>query len=345
MTYSHESSAPEFHQAERNLPERVLITGGRELGGVASVADALSAGFEQLGIDSEIISPNQIWSRWRDLRNPQVLKILSTTAVFSAPFARRAICIAHGLPCAAYQGWPTFLGLIGSYELSNFSSGTQLVAVSHYTALHLNALFNIRIAGTILNPLKNVYMDMYESEACSRSYITFVGRLVRAKNLHRLLPSVRNLLDENPGLKACVIGDGPEKPLLMRMTDGDPRFEFKSQIDDVAVRRYLRQTKIFISGHGAEGLGVTYLEALSQGCTIAMPGSGGGVELALSQIGSRVHLLPLSFCPAEVLEVLRKALLSSGAPVSMSNYTPRAVASAYLTIDSHFTSGRERSLD
>lgn len=71
-------------------PARVLITGGREIGGVASFADASRAGFRDLGVTAEIVSPLRIFARWRDLRDLRVLKILSTTAVFAAPFARRA---------------------------------------------------------------------------------------------------------------------------------------------------------------------------------------------------------------------------------------------------------------
>lgn len=318
-------------------PDRVLITGGREVGGLTSFADALAEGFKELSIPSEIISPSRIWSHYRELHDSRVLKILSTTAVFSAPIARRAICMAHGMPGAAYQGWPVLIGHLASYKLSNLCSGTQLVAVSQYAALHLSGLFNIRISGVIHNPLKDVYLNGYQVEGTERRGITYVGRLVSSKNLHRLLPAVRLLMDENPGLKSYIIGDGPQKPILTELVNGDPRFEFKVGLDDLEVRDYLRRTKVFISGHGAEGLGITYLEALSQGCAVAMPASGGGLELALDEVGTRVHLLPLSFSPTEMLQVLRRALKSPCIPVSMNAYTPRNVAAAYLAVDSHFS--------
>jgi glycosyltransferase involved in cell wall biosynthesis len=318
-------------------PDKVLITGGREVGGLTSFAEALGEGFKELGIPSEIISPRRIWSHWQALHNSRVLKILSTTAVFSAPIARRAICMAHGMPGAAYQGWPVFLGNLASYKLSNLCSGTQLVAVSQYTALHLSGLFNIKISGVILNPMKDLYLDEYQIESPERHGITYVGRLVSSKNLHRLLPAVRMLMDENPGLRTYIIGHGPQSQLLKKLVDGDPRFEFKVGLSDFEVRDYLRRTKVFISGHGAEGLGIIYLEALSQGCAVAMPASGGGLELALDEVGTRVHLLPLSFNPREMLQVLRKALKSPCNPVSLGAYTPRNVAVAYLALDSRFS--------
>lgn len=48
----------------------------------------------------EIISPSRIFSRLQELRDPRILKILSTTAIYAAPFARRSICMAYGVPCA-----------------------------------------------------------------------------------------------------------------------------------------------------------------------------------------------------------------------------------------------------
>src|SRR6516164_2974215 len=119
-----------------NVPSKIIITGGREVGGVASVASALADGFNQLGIPSEVIPPRAIFSRLRDLRDPGILKILSTTAVFASPLAKRAIGIAHGIPAADVSGWPTFSGVIGSYILAN-RSRVPLVAISEYTAIHL----------------------------------------------------------------------------------------------------------------------------------------------------------------------------------------------------------------
>ena len=68
-------------------PEKVLITAGHEVGGLTAFAEGLSEGFTALSIPSEVISPNEIFKRWRDLRDAKVLKILSTSAMFAAPFA------------------------------------------------------------------------------------------------------------------------------------------------------------------------------------------------------------------------------------------------------------------
>lgn len=323
-----------------SVPTKVLLSGGHEIGGVESFARSLAEGFATLGIPAEVVPPNEIFAKVRELRDPNVLKILSTTAVFACPLGKRIIAIAHGLPVASYQGYDRLLALLASFKLANLCSGAQLVAVSEYTANHLHAVFKIRVDGVILNPVKSLYSEPCDTIPAKRNYITYLGRLIPAKNLHRIIPPIQDLLDEGPGLKMCIIGDGPEKPFLMDLVKHDPRFEFMGNLDDIAVRDLLRRTKIFVSANVVEGLGITFLEALSQGCAVAMPAGGGGVEIALSQVGKRIHLLPLSFDRTDTLATLRHALDSTHEPFPIDTHTPRAVAASYLRIDSRFQAGK-----
>lgn len=326
-----------------NDPAKVLITGGCELGGVSSFAEGLRAGFSELGIPVEIVMPSRVFSRWRDLRDPRVLKILSTTAVFAAPFARRSICMAHGVPRADAQGWLKMIGILGSYKLANLVPGAQLIAVSHYTAVTLRALFNIATDAVVLNPVKPFYLEPDREPNRERRYITYVGRLVSAKNLHRMIPAIRDLLDETPGLRACVIGEGAMRLQLEAMVEGDARFEFKGAPSDAAVRDWLRRTRVFVSGNEVEGFGITYLEAMTQGCVVAMPASGGGLEIALEKVGASVQLLPLSWERSELLATLRRALREAWTPVNTEPYTVKATASCYLRAGARFSSdGRVR---
>jgi len=180
-------------------PKRVLITGGREIGGVGSFADSLRQGFSELGIPVEIVPPVHIFRRWRELRDPEILKILSTTAVFAAPFSRRAICMAHGIPRADYQGWLKLLAIIASFKLATICAGTQLVSVSHFTAATLRAVFDVHSDAVIHNPVKPSYLERNAELPQERRYITYVGRLITAKNLHRMFPAIRDLLNQAPG--------------------------------------------------------------------------------------------------------------------------------------------------
>jgi glycosyltransferase involved in cell wall biosynthesis len=317
-------------------PQKVLITGGREVGGLTAFANGLSEGFAALGIPSEVIAPNEIFRRWHELRNPRVLKILSTTAVFALPFAaRRVICVAHGFPRADAQGWARMVAILASFKLANSSSQARLVAVSDYVAAHLRGPFNLRVDAVIRNPVQSCFLEPPD-ESCERRYLTYVGRLIPAKNVRRLLPAMCDLQRENPELRICIIGDGPQRAELEASFRTDPPIEFTGNLDPLEVRGYLRRTKVFVSGNEMEPFGITYLEALGQGCAVAMPACGGGLEVAPDLIGTRVQLLPLSFEHEGVLQALRRGLNCSAAAVPLPASGPESVAEAYLQVGQRF---------
>lgn len=314
------------------LPSKVLITGGREVGGLNVFAEGLAEGFRALGIFSQVMAPRRVFGMVREMRDPGIMKILSTSSVFAAPVARRAICMSHGVPRADAQGWPTMLGVVASYKLANRCRDARFVAVSDYTAVHLRSLFNLRVDAVIRNPMQSLFFERYtEGE---RRYLTFAGRLISAKNAHRLLPAMCQLQKEHSELRVCVIGDGPMREELQASFPG---VEFTGNLSSIEVRGYLRKTKIFASGTEMEAFGIGYVEALSQGCVVAMPACGGGLEIAPHQIGKRIHLLPLSWDPAKVACVFRGALCASAtraadASADLAAYEPKVVAQRYLNV-------------
>ncbi len=313
------------------VPSRVLISGGHEIGGVASFAEGLCEGFAELGVPAEIVSPRRMAARWRDLRDPGVLKILSTTAVFAAPFARRAICVAHGFPRADMQGWIKTAGILASYKLANLSC-CRLAAVSYYSAVHLRTLFKLRVDAVIHNPLNGLFLEESGNGAQGRDAIVYAGRLHSSKGLSAIVPAIRMLLDEDPHLRAAIIGDGELRPALEAAAGGDPRIEFTGPLPRDKVRGWLRRGRVFVSGCETEALGIGYLEALSQGCAVAMPACGGGLEVAPQLIGRTIHL----YCGAgsdAVARALRSALAAAPATAPLAAYAPRTVAQAYLAAD------------
>jgi len=330
------SSSSAEQAMQHGYPSKVLITGGHEVGGVHSFTEGLRAGFVDLGFEVEVVSPSRIWRHWRELRDPYVLKILSTTALFAAPFSLRSVCVAHGFPCAAHQGWPRTLAILAAYRLAAASRGALLAVVSEYSALHLREIFGLSVDTVIHNPMHPLFMEAKPETETRREAITYVGRLHSAKNAHRLLPAIRDVLDENPGLHAWIVGDGPLRPALERIAAGDERIEFLGALTPLEVRDRLRRTRVFVSANAAEHFGIVYLEALSQGCAVAMPASGGGLEIAPDLIGGGIQLFPVSMSRAEVASALRKALVAAPWAAPLAAYSPRSVAEAYLKAGSRF---------
>jgi len=314
-------------------PDKILLTGGREVGGVESFATGLAAGFTELGIAAEVLSPGRLLSRRAELRDVRVLKILGTTALFAAPFARRTICVAHGVPRADAMGWSRVIGINAGYKLANLLPGTMLIAVSDYTAAQLRSTFNLRVDGAIRNPVLPIFQEPFDGAEQNRNLITYVGRLIPSKGIDRLLPAIRTLLEEQPDLGACFIGEGELRPMLEEAARANPRIVVSGPLESRRVRDWLRRTRVFVSGNPVEPFGITYVEALTQGCVVAMPASGGGLEIAIDQIGRQVQLLPISLQPGETITVLRRALTFRGVPLAMETYSARAVARAYLDMD------------
>jgi glycosyltransferase involved in cell wall biosynthesis len=318
------------------FPSKVLIAGGKPAGGVASFAEALRCGFTELGLPVEVADPVNILRRFGELRDPGVLKILSLAAVFAAPYARRALCMAHGFPCAALQGWPRTHAVLASFRMTTASRGAQLVAVSDYSALHLRLIFGLRVDAVIHNPVRPLFLEPLAQNEDKREAITYVGRLHRSKNVDRLLPAIRDVLGENPGLRAWIIGDGPLRPKLEDIADGDERIEFLGVLTADSVRGRLRRSRVFVSACPTEAFGIAYVEALSQGCAVAMPASGGGLEIAPELIGNKIQLFPTSISRQGVACAVRRALVAKPHTVSVAAYSPKSVAEAYLSVDSRF---------
>lgn len=319
-----------------DTPRKVLLTGGREVGGLASFAEGLAEGFQQLGIPAEVIPPSRIWSRWSDLRDRSVFKILSTAAIFAVPFARRAVCITHGYPSPVSLGWKKFFGHLCADRLAILSPHARFITVSHYSAVHLEAALALKVDAVIHNPVKSIYLEPFDPAAEQRRYITFAGRLHPDKNLARLLPAMIGVLASEPGLEVLIIGDGPQRQMLASLAAGHPRVHFTGSLNSLELRAKLRKTRVFISGCTHEALGIAYLEALSQGCNVAMPACGGGLEIRPDLIGSQIHLLPISLDQGGVIAALHRALSCPNIALPLPEYSGAAVAEAYLKVGAEF---------
>jgi glycosyltransferase involved in cell wall biosynthesis len=313
--------------------ERVLISGGREVGGLTSFANNLLDGFHHIGIPGRVTAPRKLLSHWSELRNPAVLKILSTSAVFLAPFCRNSICVAHGFPRMDAQGFLKTCGILFSLALARKFS--RLVCVSHYVKVHLKAVFNISSAYVIHNPLSSVYLQNEVLDR-PRSYVTYVGRLNSVKNIESLIEPIRTTLDEYSHMNCLIIGEGELRQKIKALIGDDSRFTMLGELPAEEVRKHLSQTEIFISGCETEALGIAYLEALSQGCKVLMPASGGGMEIGLDEIGKSMFLLPLNFDQQHCREVIRKALSTKREKsINMATFSPSSIARQYLEAAQH----------
>ena len=104
------------------------------------------------------------------------------------------------------------------------------------------------------------------------SDVVFAGRLIRDKNVDILIKAVRLLRDEIPDIKCVIVGDGPERVRLEKLTEeiGLKRnVEFKGFLkehDDVIA--LMKSSKVFVLPSTREGFGIVALEANACGLPV-----------------------------------------------------------------------------
>lgn len=307
-------------------PTKILISIGREVGGITSFSKSLGAGFEALGYSVVYFKPKEVFAHLRDLRSKDALKILSTTAVFFAPFFKNTICVAHGFPRIGGQGFLKWFFITMSFYLA--SKHSKLVAVSHYVKNHIAAFFGIMATGVVYNPLRQAFFTQKEALA-ERTHITYIGRLHPVKNVPLFIRPLKTLLDRNPRYTVTIVGIGDDKNIAIRLADR--RFKFIDHLDEDQIVDLLCRTKVFFSGCDTEALGISFIEALACGCSVVMPLSGGALEIAPELTNKGVFTFSPSFEGIE--EALEEAIAYNGEVAFDANrFCSKTIANHYLKV-------------
>jgi glycosyltransferase involved in cell wall biosynthesis len=314
--------------------KKVIISGGREIGGLNSFASALADGFREINIEVEVLSIKDIaLGRKKGLRDSNILKIFSTKAVFLSPLSKNSICVAHGFPRLDGQSFLTWAMILFSFWIAKKAS--ILVSVSYYVKRHLTACYDIQPDYVIYNPVSNLFLNSNTNDN-SREYITYIGRFHKVKKVELFINPLKKVLDTNPNMKVILVGHGDEKNNILDLISGDSRFEILDSLSHSKIRELLENTKVFFSGCETEALGISYIEALSQGANVVMPNSGGGLEIAPNLIGSRIFTYSLKEDFDEIVDVFYNALaIEENKYFSAQNFSAKIVAREYLKLSNH----------
>ena len=160
-------------------------------------------------------------------------------------------------------------------------------------------------------PVNQAFYQKFKEVHRSYDYI-FAGRLVAAKGLDKIIRALA-LLPE--GQRLLVVGDGPERAIYERLTEKlNVNVTFTGAMDRTNLIGYYRKAKVFISLNSAEPFGLTYIEALSQGCKVLSPITGGQVE-NLIQFKDNVSFL-YGNDPHEIAKQMQSLLKRDVLPVT-----------------------------
>ncbi len=134
-------------------------------------------------------------------------------------------------------------------------------------------------------PVSRASLGLAESD---RVLVT-VGRLVARKGLDQLLRVVAKLAD--PALRLVVVGEGPERPALVRACAElgiAERVRFTGFVSEEQKWKILSTADLYVSTTLHEGFGIVFLEALSRGLPVICYDKGGQIDFIDDAVGALV---------------------------------------------------------
>lgn len=118
--------------------------------------------------------------------------------------------------------------------------------------------------------------------ACSPVKLIYVGRLAPEKGVGILIDSLILLQKEGVQFELTLVGDGPERPALeqlVRQHGLQASILFHGFANQVVVREKLLQSDLFVLPSFAEGVPVSFMEAMASGIPVVGTNVGGVSEL------------------------------------------------------------------
>lgn len=263
------------------------------VGGLMNVVDLFSRVFSQLGHEVTVVtftlSDEQDDFPYNVVRKPS----------FRTAFRlmRNAdICIQFnvsliGLPLWILSGQPL---IISHHSLNDRSWRGKIkdwiankisrknICCSNYIAKHYEKSI------LVSNPFDNRLFRIKNDWSTRQKDLLFVGRLVSDKGTDLFVDAVSVLVKEGYFLSATIVGDGPEKPLLMEQAN---RLDVKeyihfagTQTGDSLVDIMNAHKFMVVPSKWEEPFGIVALEGIACGC-IVVGSSGGGLGEAIGCAG------------------------------------------------------------
>jgi glycosyltransferase involved in cell wall biosynthesis len=146
--------------------------------------------------------------------------------------------------------------------------GDIRVAVSQFTADRLAAGPHGTDARVVGNGVDIGAIRRIQPSS-QRSDVVFVGRLIEDKKVDVLLRAVHRLLGDFPELRCTVIGDGPQREPLERLTASlslGSNVRFAGPMEDAKAFGLLKSAKTLALPSIREGFGIAVIEAFATGC-------------------------------------------------------------------------------
>lgn len=171
--------------------------------------------------------------------------------------------------------WYEYLGRKGIFgkwiERMVARLSRNMITISESTK---RGLLSIGAGGSIKVVLNGVDFEQINaaSPASDESDVIFAGRLIKEKNVDVLIKSIALTRDSIPDIKCLIIGDGPERSNLERLShalglEGNIHLlGFLARSEDVF--SYMKSSKVCVLPSTREGFGIVVLEANACGLPV-----------------------------------------------------------------------------
>lgn len=183
-----------------------------------------------------------------------------------------------------YMGKAGFFGKVIENAVSKISE--KNIAVSDWTKKRLESLGvpekNITIIpnGIDLERISEIEPEGGPTSVDGRNSpgfdgknydVIFAGRLIKEKNVNILLKAIAFLKTDFPGIRCCIVGDGPEKAALLKLAKELTICEnvtFAGFLEYEVLIGKVKASKIFVLPSSREGFGMVVIEAFACGVPV-----------------------------------------------------------------------------
>ncbi len=153
-----------------------------------------------------------------------------------------------------------------------------LLANSDFTKYINENIFGLKVDGVFrIGLAQNQIKQLTTLSNDKEKNILYIGRLVSAKKVDKVIGSVSKLKNENYD-ECQIIGYGPEKENLQRLARDNKKINFLGAVTPQETAKYYKKARVFVSLNPSEPFGITYEEAIAAGLYVVAPDTGGQVE-------------------------------------------------------------------
>lgn len=200
----------------------------------------------------------------------------------------------------SHQEWVRYMGHSGfiaafierlstflPYRITAASSQTKDLLAMNHRRIKRVELVGSGIDTSLLNNIKSAEVE------CD---ILYAGRLVKDKNVNKLVDAVALIAKSHPEVRCIIIGSGFEKTHLCEQVKAlgiGQNVTFLDPLPEAAdVYAYMKAAKVFCSPSVREGFGIVSLEALGCGTPVVTVNSAGNAARHLVHDGQNGSVVP-----------------------------------------------------